>query len=121
SVRAVQYQLKKMRDCGWLIRVSAGHGGRSQVTEYRISGEWIAGDAIEGLEDHAGNTANAKFAPFTDDSEKGASDDINGANESAKGANLDSKGCNGLHPHRTINKPSEPSRKRQAGAAAPTP
>lgn len=120
SVRAVQYQLKKMRDCGWLIRVSAGHGGRSQVTEYQISAEWIAGGAIEGLEDHAGNSSNAKFAPFTDDGEKGANDDIKGANESTKGAKHDSKGCNGLHPHRTINKPSESSRKRQAGAAAPS-
>ena len=120
SVRAVQYQLKKMRDCGWLIRVSAGHGGRSQVTEYQISAEWIAGGAIEGLEDHAGNSSNAKFAPFTDDGEKGANDDIKGANESTKGAKHDSKGCNGLHPHRTINKPSEPSRKRQAGADAPS-
>ncbi len=120
SVRAVQYQLKKMRECGWLIRVSAGHGGRSQVTEYQISPEWIAGEAIEGLTDHADNPANAKSAPFNEGPEKGANDDIKGANESTKGAKHDSKGCNGLHPHRTINKPSETSKKRKGGAGAPS-
>lgn len=118
SVRAVQYQLKKMRECGWLIRVSAGHGGRSQVTEYQISPEWIDGQAIDGLANHADNFPNAKSAPFIG-GEKGAKRDIKGANDDVKGANQDSKGCNPLHPHRTINKSSESSRKRKAVAAAP--
>ncbi|RIQ74559.1 helix-turn-helix domain-containing protein [Bordetella avium] len=118
SVRAVQYQLKKMRECGWLIRVSAGHGGRSQSTEYQISPAWIAGESIDGLDDYALKPQNAKFAPFEDGEEKGANGDIKGATDDVKGANHDTKGCNGLHPQRTIKESSESSSKRQAAAAA---
>ena len=87
SERAVQYQLRKMQQVGWLILVGAGHGGRGMSREYRISQDWING---------------ADFAPI----QKGANDDIKGANDDIKGANDDIKGCNGLHPHITINEPS---------------
>ena len=80
SERAVQYQLRKMQQVGWLILVGAGHGGRGMSREYRISQDWING---------------ADFAPI----KKGAIHDT-------KGANDDIKGCNGLHPHITINEPS---------------
>jgi hypothetical protein len=43
SVRTVQRTLAKMVADGWLIRVTAGDGGRGRATEYRISPEWIAG------------------------------------------------------------------------------
>ena len=87
SERAVQYQLRKMQQVGWLILVGAGHGGRGMSREYRISQDWING---------------ADFAPI----KKGANDDIKGAIHDIKGANDDIKGCNGLHPHITINEPS---------------
>lgn len=87
SERAVQYQLRKMQQVGWLILVGAGHGGRGMSREYRISQDWING---------------ADFAPI----KKGANDDIKGAIHDEKGANDDIKGCNGLHPHITINEPS---------------
>ncbi|WP_175760506.1 helix-turn-helix domain-containing protein [Burkholderia anthina] len=52
SVRAVQYQLGKMQECGWLILVRAARGGRKggAPAEYRINGEWIMGAEIASIE-----------------------------------------------------------------------
>lgn len=121
SVRAVQYQLKNMRKAGWLIPVNSGNGGRNQASEYRISPEWLAGQEPIPPAQEGEKEANEKFAPFSDDQEKGANHDIKGASDDLKGANGDSKGCNGLHPHITVknqkNNRQEPSpaRKRSAG------
>lgn len=68
SERSVQYQLRRMQEAGWLILVSAGNGGRSMSSEYRISLDWIKG---------------AEIAPF----KKGAIDDQKGANDRTKGCN----------------------------------
>lgn len=68
SERSVQYQLRRMQEAGWLILVSAGNGGRSMSSEYRISLDWIKG---------------AEIAPF----KKGAIDDQKGANDGTKGCN----------------------------------
>lgn len=87
SVRSVQYQLRKMEECGWLILVNAGNGGRGQPNEYRINPDWIKGAEI------------APIKRVQSETEKGANDDT-------KGASDDTKGCNGLHPHITINEPS---------------
>lgn len=118
SVRAVQYQLKNMRKAGWLIPVNSGNGGRNQATEYRISPEWLAGlEPIPPAQDEE-KGANEKFAPFSDDQEKGANGDIKGATDGVKGANHDTKGCNGLHPHITVknqkNNRQEPSPARKS-------
>ena len=43
SERTVQYQLRKMEQIGWLVRVSDSTGGRGNTTEYCISLEWIKG------------------------------------------------------------------------------
>lgn len=48
SERAVQYQLGKMLESGWLILVRAARGGRKggYPAEYRISSEWLMGAEI---------------------------------------------------------------------------
>lgn len=88
SERSVQYQLRRMEEAGWIILVNSGNGGRNQRREYRISPDWIKG---------------AEIAP----PEKGAIHDAKGAPDNIKGAIGDAKGCNGLHPHITVNEPSE--------------
>ncbi|PZU17580.1 MAG: hypothetical protein DI589_25965 [Shinella sp.] len=95
SERAVQYQLRRMEESGWLILVNAGRGGRSSsrngahyTRRYRISPEWLKG---------------ADFAPF----KKGADGDAKGCkseqervqNEALKGANQSIKGCNSFAPN----------------------
>lgn len=91
SVRSVQYQLRSMQASGWLILVSAGNGGRSMTSEYRISIDWIKG---------------AEIAPF----KNGANDDEKGANESAKGCKSQQETVQPVAPannrHRTIKEPS---------------
>lgn len=91
SVRSVQYQLRRMQECGWLILVNAGNGGRKMHSEYRISLEWIKG---------------AEIAPI----EKGANDNTNGASDDTKGCNPRQETVQPIAPpynrHRTINEPS---------------
>ena len=60
SERTIQYQLRKMEECGWLVLVADEKGGRSKTREYRINEEWIKG---------------AEIAPI----KKGAIHDIKGA------------------------------------------
>ncbi len=72
SERSVQYQLRRMEEAGWLIRVSHGNGGRSSATEYRISHAWLKGADFASLKKSA-----------TDD-EKGASEDGKGCNPAQK-------------------------------------
>ncbi len=95
SERAVQYQLRRMEESGWLILVNAGRGGRSSnrnganyTRRYRISPEWLKG---------------ANFAPF----QKGADGDSKGCktqhervqNDALKGAKQSTKGCNSFAPN----------------------
>lgn len=91
SERTIQYQLRRMEESGWLILVSAGNGGRSMTSEYRISLDWIKG---------------ADIAPI----QKGASDDIKGATGDTKGCKPEQKRVQRVAPannhHRTINEPS---------------
>ena len=103
SERSVQYQMRRMQEMGWLILVSAGNGGRSMTSEYRISSEWLKG---------------AEIAPF----KKGAIDDQKGANDDIKGCNSQQKRVQRVAPannrHRTV---IEPSVIVIDGADAPTP
>jgi hypothetical protein len=62
SVRAVQYQLRKMEEMGWLQLVGAGHGGYSKSRQYRINREWIAGGELMPPEKGA-NSAPLSEAP----------------------------------------------------------
>ena len=91
SERTVQYQLRRMEDSGWLLRVGHGKGGRSQTTEYRISPLWLKG---------------AEIAPI----QKGAIDDEKGATDDTKGCNLEQERVQRVAPannrHRTIKEPS---------------
>lgn len=91
SERTVQYQLRRMEESGWLLRVGHGNGGRSQTTEYRISPLWLKG---------------AEIAPI----KKGATDDEKGATDDTKGCNLEQERVQPVAPannrHRTIKEPS---------------
>lgn len=91
SERTVQYQLRRMEESGWLMRVGYGNGGRSQTTEYRISPIWVKG---------------ADIAPL----QKGANDDKKGATDDTKGCNPRQKRVQRVAPaknrHRTIKEPS---------------
>ena len=49
SQRTVQYQLRRMEASGWLQMVSAGNGGRSMSTEYRINPLWLGGVEFDDL------------------------------------------------------------------------
>lgn len=101
SERTVQYQLRRMEESGWLLRVGHGNGGRSQTTEYRISPLWLKG---------------AEIAPI----QKGATYDEKGATDDTKGCNLEQERVQPVAPannhHRTINEPSL----NRVVAAAPT-
>jgi len=103
SERTIQYQLRRMEESGWLILVSAGNGGRSMTSEYRISLDWIKG---------------AEIAPF----QKGASDDEKGATGDTKGCKPAQERVQPVAPannrHRTI---SEPSLNLPAAAARAKP
>lgn len=121
--RTVQYQLRKMEDSGWLVKVAKASGGRRRghykqdgysgyATEYCINPEWIAEHVPSAKMFHAKGAKSAPYnggeAPVDNlagDTEKGA--------ESApfpetKGATDDKIGCNPrqdrvqqlLHPNR---------------------
>lgn len=111
SERTIQYQLRRMEESGWLILVSAGNGGRSMTSEYRISLDWIKG---------------AEIAPI----QKGANDDTKGATGDTKGCKPEQKRVQPVAPannrHRTISKPSlnrhaaDAPKKPSRGAVVPT-
>jgi hypothetical protein len=84
SERAVQYQLRKMEQRGWLQLVNSGDGGRGRSREYRINPGWLNG---------------ADLAPF--EAEKGCKP------EHEKGATGDTKGCKAFAP--AIEPSKEPS------------
>jgi len=98
SVRAVQYQLRRMEDAGWLILVSAGNGGRGQPNEYRINPEWLKGADF------------AQLKRVQNEAEKGATDDIKGANDDMKGCKAFAPAYNHQEPSLTIKEPSKRER-----------
>lgn len=90
SERAVQYQIQKMLDMGWLEFVGEAkfHHGRgrgvNQGREYRISPEWMRGEAIVAPV----STLPEEPVPV----EKGCKSCT--PSEDEKGCNLEQKGCN---------------------------
>lgn len=98
SERTVQYQLRRMQEAGWLVLVSAGNGGRSMASEYRISPDWIKG---------------AEIAPF----KKGAIDDIKGATDDTKGCNPQQKRVQQIAPANNRHEPSENHQRTVKSAA----
>lgn len=46
SVRAVQYQLRRMEEMGWLVSVGPADGGCGRPREYRINPAWIKGEEL---------------------------------------------------------------------------
>jgi hypothetical protein len=123
SKRAVQYQLRRMEEIGWLQTVAYPKGGRGRAREYRISAEWINGAELAPFEDPEKlSTKGAEIAPI----------------RKRKGAKRDTKPCNPEHErvqsetqnHATAVAPQqsvnviEPSGNREAaqkaGGALPT-
>lgn len=102
SPRAVQYQLRRMQQSGWLILVSESKGGRGNTREYRINSEWINGAELAPI---SSGSKGAKNAP----NGKGANDDVKGATDDIKGANHSTKGCKAFAPESsgTVIEPSE--------------
>lgn len=102
SPRAVQYQLRRMQQSGWLILVSESKGGRGNTREYRINSDWINGAELAPI---SSGSKGAKNAP----NGKGANDDVKGATGDVKGANHSAKGCKAFAPESsgTVIEPSE--------------
>lgn len=102
SPRAVQYQLRRMQQSGWLILVSESKGGRGNTREYRINSDWINGAELAPI---SSGSKGAKNAP----NGKGANDDVKGATGDIKGANHSTKGCKAFAPESsgTLIEPSE--------------
>ncbi|WP_241300526.1 helix-turn-helix domain-containing protein [Burkholderia stabilis] len=111
SPRAVQYQLRRMEQSGWLILVSEAKGGRGKCREYRINPAWINGAEIAP---NSAGLKGAKNAP----SEKGANGDIKGAAGDVKGAKQSNKGCKAFAPE-SSGTTKEPSENHQPARRAP--
>lgn len=115
SERAVQYQLKRMREAGWLILVRKARGGRGTAgypAEYRINPEWIKGADFASLKNLSTDPLvqlekGADFAP--NNSGKGANGDKKGCKtEQERVQNGTEKGAKLLHPNHQLT-PIEPS------------
>lgn len=63
SERTVQYQLRKMQECGWLVLVKQASGKPGQTNQYSINSKWVTGANDDGC----------NFCT-------GANDDIDGCN-----------------------------------------
>ncbi|KWK75765.1 helix-turn-helix domain-containing protein [Burkholderia ubonensis] len=111
SPRAVQYQLRRMEQSGWLILVSEAKGGRGKCREYRINPAWINGAEIAS---NSAGSKGAKNAPV----EKGANGDTKGATDDVKGAKQSAKGCKAFAPE-SSGTVIEPSVNRQSARTAP--
>lgn len=111
SPRAVQYQLRRMQQSGWLILVSESKGGRGNTREYRINSDWINGAELAPI---SSGSKGAKNAP----NGKGANDDVKGATGDVKGANHSAKGCKAFAPE-SSGTVIEPSKNHQPARRAP--
>lgn len=90
SERTIQYQLRLMRQAGWLIRVGNSHGGRSCATRYRISPEWLAGGECAPQK-------GAEIAPFPPS--KGRKNcTLSGAKRVQSDAQKGATGCTRIEP-----------------------
>jgi biotin operon repressor len=114
SRRAVQYQLKRMRESGWLILTRAARGGRETAgrpAEYRINPEWIKGADFASLKKLSTDPLvqlekGAEIAPIN--SGKGANGDMKGCKtEQERVQNGAEKGAKLLHPNHQLT-PNEP-------------
>jgi hypothetical protein len=97
SPRTVQYQLRRMEAVGWLQTVSAGNGGRSMATEYRINPAWIAGAAFDDLAPPQNEPSDIETGAVLDQTGgvKGCNPAHKRVQSSAqKGAIQRTKGCN---------------------------
>lgn len=113
SIRAVQYQLRRMQDAGWLILVAPARGGRETAgrpAEYRISLDWIKGANFASLKL---STDEAEIAP-KGSSKRVQNEALKGATGSLKGAKHDVKGCKAFAPESSVN--HHESSEREAGA-----
>ncbi|AOK47417.1 hypothetical protein WT60_11595 [Burkholderia sp. MSMB617WGS] len=111
SPRAVQYQLRRMQQSGWLILVSESTGGRGNTREYRINSDWINGAELAPI---SSGSKGAKNAPTG----KGANGDVKGATGDVKGANHSTKGCKAFAPE-SSGTTIEPSENHQPARRAP--
>ncbi|TCK44008.1 hypothetical protein B0G84_2356 [Paraburkholderia sp. BL8N3] len=91
SARAVQYQIRRMEQSGFLQLVANAGGGRGRAREYRINPHWINGAELAPI------SAGVKGAK-TASNEKGASGDEKGATGDTKGAKESTKGCKAFAP-----------------------
>jgi hypothetical protein len=85
SPRAVQYQIRRMQQTGFLLLVANAGGGRGRAREYRINPDWINGAELAPIKAGSKGAENAPNEKGAKQDGKGATDDGKGANESAKG------------------------------------
>lgn len=85
SPRAVQYQIRRMQQTGFLLLVANAGGGRGRAREYRINPDWINGAELAPIPAGSKGAENAPNEKGANEGGKGATDDGKGANESAKG------------------------------------
>jgi hypothetical protein len=102
SPRAVQYQLRRMQQTGFLLLVANAGGGRGRAREYRINPDWINGAELAPIKSGSKGAENASNSKGENDDGKGATDDGKGANESTKGRKAFAPESSG-----TTNEPSE--------------
>lgn len=101
SVRAVQYQLKSMLACGWLVLTNEGDGRYGQHREYSISSAWLQGAEIAPTPSKRRKKRppeGAEIAP--------ANPPENMSQIAPMGAKHDQGGCNPLHPSYNRKEPS---------------
>lgn len=111
SPRAVQYQLRRMQQSGFLILVAHAGGGRGKAREYRISREWINGAELAPIDKRSKDAEIARNA-------KGAIPALKGATHALKGATDDAKGRNSFAPE-SSGTVIEPSLNHQGARRAP--
>ncbi|WP_202118533.1 helix-turn-helix domain-containing protein [Burkholderia pseudomallei] len=121
SVRAVQYQLRRMQESGWLILVRPARGGRNGTgypAEYRISPAWINGAEIAPIKNAAlVDEKGAEVAPIETE-ERVQSGAGMGAICDGMGASGDRNGCKAFAPEPSVNH-QEPPKNHQPARRAP--
>lgn len=89
SERTVQTQLKRMIATTWLIKRTAGDGGRSRKTSYCINPMWVKGAEIAPIEDDSG------AAPAIEDADTDLEDAAQSGPECPPGGDADVQGDGG--------------------------
>ncbi|WP_253947516.1 helix-turn-helix domain-containing protein [Paraburkholderia xenovorans] len=111
SPRAVQYQIRRMQQTGFLLLVANAGGGRGRAREYRINPDWINGAELAPIPSGSKGAENAPNG-------KGANADTKGATDDRKGANESTKGCKAFAPE-SSGTTIEPSKNHQPARRAP--